>query len=128
MIKRLLVTAVLCALLVACRNPYACLPWFIFDAASITVTTYDGVNDDLLTGGNLSGDSIEEPAATDTSTAEELRSKNIASNYNAFVDPLSPGGMGVWWGPTSTEQLGDASDPVPTTGQVAGTEYKRVVA
>ena len=131
MMKQLLVIAALCALFVACGsdsvsvNPYDSLPSFISDAASVTVTTYDGVNDDLLTGGNLNADgTITEPAATDNFTAAEVRSKNIASNYNAFVDPSSPGGMGVWWGPTSTEQLGDASDPVPTTGQVAGIEYK----
>ena len=124
MIKRLLVTAVLCTLLVACKNPWARLPWFIPNPAAVTVTTYDGVTDDLLTGGNLNDyGTITEPAATDTSSAADLRSKNLASNYNAFVDPLSEGGMGVWWGPTSTEQLGDASDPDPDMGQVAGTEY-----
>ena len=131
MMKQLFVIAALCALSVACGsdsapvNPYDSLPSFISDAASVTVTTYDGVNDDLLTGGNVNADgTITEPAATDNFTTAEVRSKNIASNYNAFVDPLSPDGMGVWWGPTSTEQLGDASDPVPATGQVAGTEYK----
>lgn len=97
MMKQLLVIAALCALSVACGsdsapvNPYDSLPSFISDAASVTVTTYDGVNDDLLTGGNVNADgTITEPAATDNFTAAEVRSKNIASNYNAFVDPLSP--------------------------------------
>ncbi len=126
--KQLLVIAALCSLLVACGsdsvsvNPYDSLPSFISDAASVTVASYDGENDDLLTGGNLNADgTITEPAATDNSTAAELRSKNVASNYNAFVDPSSPGGMGVWWGPTSTEQLGNQASP--SVGQVAGTEY-----
>lgn len=128
--KRFFVLTVICSLLAACdggsdSNPYASLPSFIADAASVTVSTYDGDMDDLLTGGNLNADgTIAEPAATDNFTTAQLRAKNIASNYNAFVDPLTSGGMGVWWGPTSTEQLGDASDPVPSVGQVAGTEYK----
>jgi len=134
MMKHLLIAVALGSLLLACsdsddsstpQNPYKDLPSFISDASDVTVTTYDGETDDLLTGGNLNEDgTITEPEATDDFSAEQLRSKNIASNYNAFVDPVTPGGMGVWWGPTSTEQLGSESDPVPATGQVAGTEYK----
>jgi hydroxybutyrate-dimer hydrolase len=85
-------------------------------------TVYDGVADDLLTGGlgktGLMGaaPAFAVPAAP---TAAELRRNAIYTNYRALVDALPAGGMGRFYGPNidvnGNDTLGE--------GKVAGREY-----
>ena len=97
------------------------LPAFIVQS-SLRSTTYDGVNDDLLTAGlgktGLGGPApaIANPASP---TAAELRRLAIWSNYRALVDMTPNGGYGRFWGPNvdldGNDTLGE--------GKIAGTEY-----
>lgn len=97
------------------------LPSFVV-ADSLRVTTYDGVSDDLLTGGlgktGLAGPApaIANPAAP---SAAELRRLAIWSNYRALVDMTANGGYGRFWGPNIDA---DGNDTLGE-GKVAGTEY-----
>jgi hydroxybutyrate-dimer hydrolase len=90
----------------------------------ITVATYDGVTDDLLTGGlGASGLAAAAPvpgyADPLNPTAAELRRNAIYFNYRAIADVNATAGYGRLYGPNV-----DASG-VPTTGEgkIAGTEY-----
>lgn len=97
------------------------LPSFVV-ASSLRTTTYDGVTDDLLTGG-LGKTGLAGPAPTIANpaspTAAELRRLAIWSNYRALVDMTANGGYGRFWGPNidinGNDTLGE--------GKVAGTEY-----
>jgi hydroxybutyrate-dimer hydrolase len=89
---------------------------------AITKTTYDGVTDDLLTGGlGKSGLQGASPTYVDPNnpTAAELRKVAIYNNYRALIDPVPAGGYGTLYGPNV-----DANG-VATSGQgmIAGTEY-----
>jgi hydroxybutyrate-dimer hydrolase len=84
-------------------------------------TVYDGVTDDLLTGG-LGRTGIASPvppAVSDPPTAAELRRLAIYNNYRALVDPTEAGGFGRFYGPNV------AADGTVTNGEglVAGVEY-----
>lgn len=90
----------------------------------ITVATYDGVTDDLLTGGlGASGLAAAAPvpgyADPLNPTAAELRRNAIYFNYRAIADVNATAGYGRLYGPNV-----DASG-TPTTGEgkIAGTEY-----
>ena len=78
-------------------------------------TTYDGVTNDLLTGGlGASGlANLFPPPVSDPPTAEELRTLAIYNNYRALIDMSEGGGYGVLYGPSI--EIGDE-------GLVAGTE------
>jgi hydroxybutyrate-dimer hydrolase len=97
------------------------LPPFIV-AGSLRTATYDGVTDDLLTGGlgktGLAGPapSIANPASP---TAAELRRLAIWSNYRALVDMTTNGGYGRFWGPNIDA---DGNDTLGE-GRIPGTEY-----
>lgn len=85
-------------------------------------TTYDGVNDDLLTAGlgktGLMGATpvYANPAAP---TAAELRRNAIYVNYRALVDYTAAGGMGVFYGPNIDVNGGNTLGE----GKIAGTEF-----
>ncbi|MDR7047839.1 hydroxybutyrate-dimer hydrolase [Duganella sp. 3397] len=90
----------------------------------ITVATYDGVADDLLTGGlGTSGLSAAAPApgyADPLSpTPAELRRNAIYFNYRAIADVNPTAGYGRLYGPNVD------INGVPTAGEgkIAGTEY-----
>ena len=73
-----------------------------FIKGPILLTTYDGVNDDLLTAG-LGKSGLQAgapvPAVSSPPTAAELRRLAIFNNYRALVDPTPGGGYGVLYGP-----------------------------
>ena len=89
----------------------------LFDPSSLTITEYDGVTDDLLSGGlGAAGLQGPAPAFADplNPTPAELRRRAIRGNYQGVVDMANAGGYGLFWGPGSTggPEL------------IAGTEYK----
>lgn len=100
------------------RNP---LPGFIVQD-SVQKTQYDGLQDDLLSGGlNQEGLIGEPPPVSDPPTVAELRRLAIYNNYRAVVDPVPNGGIGVFWGPKS---LDAPTFPEPVvSGLIPGVEY-----
>ena len=84
---------------------------------------YDGVTDDLLTGG-LGWDGLQAayptPPATDPSAAE-LRRRAIHTNYRAVLDITAAGGYGRLYGPNVASN--GTADPTPGAGKIAGGEY-----
>ena len=90
---------------------------------TVTKTTYDGVNDDLLTAGlgatGLGAAAAPPPANPTAPTAAELRRLAIFNNYRAILDISPKGGYGVLYGPNidvnGNNTLGQ--------GKIAGTEY-----
>ena len=89
---------------------------------NITSKSYDGVSDDLLTGGlGTTGLAAALPAYADplNPTAAELRRNAIHANYRAIQDISSAAGFGRLYGPNVDV------NGVPTTGEgkIAGTEY-----
>jgi len=89
---------------------------------TITKNTYDGVTDDLLTGGlgktGLAG--AAPPVAVPTApTAAELRKLVIYNNYRAIVPIVANGGYGTLFGPN----IDVNGNPTLGEGKVAGTEY-----
>ena len=89
---------------------------------AITKTAYDGVTDDLLTGGlGMTGLQGTSPTYADPNnpTAAELRKVAIYNNYRALVDVASNGGYGTLYGPNV-----DANGNVTSgQGMIAGNEY-----
>lgn len=84
-------------------------------------TTYDGITDDLLTGGlGKTGIGGAAPGYVDplNPTVAELRRNVIYVNFRAVLDPSAAGGYGTLYGPnidiTGADTLGE--------GKVAGTE------
>jgi hydroxybutyrate-dimer hydrolase len=97
-------------------------PNFIFGEISRIV--YDGVSDDLLTGGlGKDGLAFAAPAPgfadPENPSPAELRRLAIYNNYRALVDTTEGGGYGVLYGPNVT------AEAVATSGQglVAGVEH-----
>jgi hydroxybutyrate-dimer hydrolase len=90
---------------------------------TVTKTSYDGVNDDLLTAGlgatGLGAAAAPAPASPTAPTAAELRRLAIFNNYRAILDISPKGGYGVLYGPNidvnGNNTLGQ--------GKIAGTEY-----
>lgn len=89
---------------------------------AVTKTYYDGVSDDLLTGGlgktGLGGAAppVANPIAP---TAAELRRLAIYNNYRAVLDPAPGGGYGTLYGPNIDTEGHDTLGE----GKIAGTEY-----
>ncbi|MCL7942672.1 D-(-)-3-hydroxybutyrate oligomer hydrolase [Marinobacter sp. ATCH36] len=103
----------------ACKDgnsPFNQLPDFI--QGDIQSSHYDGMTNDLLTGGlGASGlASTPAPAFDDplNPTPEELRTLAIYNNYRALVDTVPGGGYGEFFGP----QVGNGGD-----GLVSGEEH-----
>nr|WP_281247873.1 3-hydroxybutyrate oligomer hydrolase family protein [Paraburkholderia lycopersici] len=97
------------------------LPAFVVPG-SLQTTSYDGVDDDLLTAGlGKTGLAGPQPAIANAAapTASELRRLAIWSNYRALVDITANGGYGRFWGPNvdlyGNDTLGE--------GKIAGAEY-----
>lgn len=89
---------------------------------TITAKTYDGVGDDLLTGGlGVTGLAGPLPAYADplNPTPAELRRNAIYANYRAIQDISSAAGFGRLYGPNVDV------NGVPTTGEgkIAGSEF-----
>lgn len=89
---------------------------------TITAKTYDGVSDDLLTGGlGVTGLAGPLPAYADplNPTPAELRRNAIYANYRAIQDISSAAGFGRLYGPNVDV------NGVPTTseGKIAGSEF-----
>lgn len=93
-----------------------------FVQGTVNVKSYDGVSDDLATGG-LGKDGLAGAApvfANPTApTAAELRRNAIYNNYRAIVDVSAAGGYGTLYGPNVDAQGNVTSGQ----GKVAGTEY-----
>ncbi|MDX1553321.1 MAG: 3-hydroxybutyrate oligomer hydrolase family protein, partial [Marinobacter sp.] len=100
----------------ACKSPFNQLPDFV--QGDVQVAQYDGVTNDLLTGGlGASGlASGTAPAFDDplNPTPEELRTLAIYNNYRALVDTVPGGGYGEFFGP----QAGNGGE-----GLIAGEEH-----
>jgi hydroxybutyrate-dimer hydrolase len=95
-----------------------------FIKGKILMQEYDGITNDLLTGGlGLSGIEFGAPAPVfadpDNPTAEELRTLAIQTNYRAVLDPSPGGGWGLLYGPN----IDPEGNPTLGEGLVAGKEY-----
>lgn len=97
-----------------------------FIAGAVTESAFDGLSDDLLTGGlGKTGLAAAAPAFTNPAapTVAELRRNAIYTNYRALVDFTAAGGYGVLYGPnidaSGADTLGE--------GKIAGTEHLAVV-
>ena len=92
-----------------------------FIQGDVICTEYDGLTDDLLTGGlGASGLGLAgaTPPLSDQPTAAELRRLAIYSNYRALV-PIDPGGgYGTLFGPNIDAQGNETG----TEGKIAGLE------
>ena len=94
-----------------------------FVVGAVTIKSYDGSTDDLLTGGlgktglgAATGPTFAVPA---TPTAAELRKAAIYNNYRALVDPTAAGGYGTLYGPN----VDIAGNVTTSEGKIAGIEY-----
>ena len=90
---------------------------------AITTSAYDGISDDLLTGGiGKSGlGAATPPVVADplNPTASELRVLAIYTNYRALIDPSAAGGYGTLYGPN----IDVAGNVTSSEGKIAGTEH-----
>ena len=90
---------------------------------TVSIKSYDGASDDLLTGGlgktglgAAVGPAFANPASP---TAAELRKSAIYNNYRALVDPTAAGGYGTLYGPN----VDSAGNVTAGEGRIAGVEY-----
>ncbi len=95
-------------------------PEFISD---ISIASYDGATDDLLTAGlgktGLSAATAPGYADKANPTAAELRRNAIYNNYRAVIDPSAGSGFGSMYGP-NVDKAGVAGS---AEGKIAGKEY-----
>lgn len=86
-------------------------------------TAYDGVTNDLLTGGlgKTGLAAATPPAFADPAnpTTAELRTRAIYNNYRALVDTTASGGYGTLYGP-NVDSAGQATSG---EGRIGGIEY-----
>jgi len=88
---------------------------------------YDGITNDLLTGGlgktGLAGlppiPKRSETSETQKLTSEELRTLAIYNSYKGMTDSRTGGGFGVFYGPN----VGADGVPSENEGKVSGKEY-----
>jgi hydroxybutyrate-dimer hydrolase len=95
-----------------------------FIPGPVTRTSYDGVLNDLLTGGlgkTGLGALATAPLFIDPSnpTVSELRTRAIFNNYRALVDTTTNGGYGTLYGPN----INSAGVNTSLEGRIAGDEY-----
>jgi hydroxybutyrate-dimer hydrolase len=89
---------------------------------NVSVTSYDGTTDDLLTGGlGKTGLLAAAPGYADKAnpTAAELRKNAIYNNYRAVIDASAASGFGSMYGP-NVDKAGVAGSG---EGKIAGKEY-----
>ena len=95
-------------------------PEFISD---ISIASYDGATDDLLTAGlgKTGLLATTAPGYVDKAnpTAAELRRNAIYNNYRAVIDPSAASGFGSMYGP-NVDKAGMAGS---AEGKIAGKEY-----
>jgi len=88
-----------------------------FIKGEILKKEYNGIKNDLLTGG-LGKEGLEGPAPIpEEFTAEALRKLAIYSNYRSLLDPTQGGGYGVFYGPNVNV------DRPTKEGRISGKEY-----
>ncbi len=109
-------------LTVYAAGPFNKKPTFL--SGGILESSYDGITDDLLTGGlGKTGLQDGSPAPVfadpETPTDAELRRLAIYNNYRALVPTDVGNGYGVFFGPNIAADGTDTG----TEGLVAGTEY-----
>jgi len=93
-----------------------------FIAGTVSVKSFDGNTDDLLTAGlGKDGLAAGAPSFADPNapTAAELRRNAIWNNYRAIVDINAAGGYGSLYGP-NVDALGNVTGG---QGKIPGTEY-----
>jgi hydroxybutyrate-dimer hydrolase len=90
-------------------------------AVGTTSIHYDGLNDDLLTGGIGKGGlgSTFPPVIDSPPTPAQVRRLAIYTNYRALVDTSLDGGYGTFYGPN----VSPAGEATADAGMVAGTEF-----
>jgi hydroxybutyrate-dimer hydrolase len=91
--------------------------------AQVSMTSYDGVSDDLLTAG-LGWDGLRStspPTVSTSPAAAELRRLAIYFNYRALLDMTDGGGYGRLFGPNVS--LSGVVTHTAGAGKIAGTEY-----
>jgi hydroxybutyrate-dimer hydrolase len=93
---------------------------------SLEVTRYDGIADDLLSGG-LNADGLQSaspPGFADplNPTPAEVRRRAIYTNFRAITDMTTAGGYGLFWGPRLAPAFKGA-----TPGLIPGVEYKALI-
>jgi hydroxybutyrate-dimer hydrolase len=90
---------------------------------AVTVTSYDGQSDDLLTAGlgktGLAAATAPAYADPRNPTAKELRRNAIFANYRAVLDIAANSGYGTLYGPN----VNAAGAATASEGLVAGSEY-----
>lgn len=94
-------------------------------ANAVSVVSYDGVSDDLLTAGlGASGLAGAAPAYVNAAspTPAELRRNAIYANYRAVLDISPSSGYGRLYGP-NVDKNGVLTPPGPTVGLIGGKEY-----
>lgn len=90
-----------------------------FKSTNVVRTDYDGITNDLLTGGlGKTGLQAAEPTV-DLSSKEGRRTLAIHYNYNSLVDTTEPGGYGRLYGPNVTADGAATSEE----GLVGGSEF-----
>lgn len=83
---------------------------------------YDGISDDLLTGGFGKTGLTQPPPPfenPENPTPRELRSQAIYNNYRGLMDLTPGGGYGLLYGPGVSPE----GTPMPGEGMIAGKEY-----
>ncbi|MGY8903276.1 MAG: 3-hydroxybutyrate oligomer hydrolase family protein [Burkholderiales bacterium] len=103
------------------QDPVNVRPSFV--AGVVARTAYDGIGNDLLTGGlgRTGLQAAAAPAFADASnpTAAELRTRAIYNNYRALLDLTPAGGFGTLYGPN----VNAAGVATTGEGRIAGDEY-----
>ena len=98
-----------------------------FLCGDIIHKAYDGITDDLLTGGlgHEGIQSITPPGFADpvAPTAQELRRRAIYDAYSGLVDRATGGGFGVYFGPVTTRATRMRQ---PLTARIAGDEFLKL--
>ena len=92
---------------------------------SVTVSSYDGVTDDLLTAGlGTTGLAGAAPGYVNAAspTAAELRKNAIFNNYRAVLDINPNSGYGTMYGP-NVDKNGIVTPAGATVGLIGGEEY-----
>lgn len=93
------------------------LPTFSINALTATKAIYNGLDNDLLTGGLGETGLLGNPPTVNatTPTADSLRKTALYYSYRAQVDTRSSSGFGKFYGPSVTNR--------PNDGKIAGKEY-----